>query len=73
LPVKPSIKFTLESEAPEPNVKVDIIPPVIDVKFSNAIDKIKEIMKMFRYDMTVIQHESNGVTTSVEVKLTLNK
>lgn len=56
-----------------PNRKYDPEVPVYHARFSEAIMKIKEVLKGYTHDMDINQHTRNGVTTSLEVTITLKQ
>ena len=57
-----------------PPKKVDIdTVPVYHERFKNVIDKIRLILKDYQHELQVVQKESSGQTTSVEVLIRLFK
>lgn len=56
-----------------PNRRFDPEVPVYHAKFADALTKIKDIVKGFNHDLTINQQTRNGVTTSLEVTITLKQ
>jgi hypothetical protein len=57
---------------PPKRIDVETVP-VYHEKFKNVIDKIRGILKDYQHELKITQLENGGVTTSVEVTITLNK
>jgi hypothetical protein len=54
--------------------KIDIDEvPVYHARFKEVVDKIKLILKDFQHDLQIVQKQNGGVTSSVEVIITLTK
>jgi hypothetical protein len=53
--------------------KIDPTPPVYHAKFADIMSRIRGILKDYQHEMKITQLEKGGVTTSVEVTITLNK
>jgi hypothetical protein len=47
--------------------------PVYNGKFKEALDKIRVILNGYQHSLSIIQKEDNGVTTSLDVTITLRK
>lgn len=58
----------------QPNTKkYDMDIPVYHGRFSDAMVKIRDILKGYQHSLSIVQREENGATTSLEVTIVLKK
>ena len=57
---------------PLKKVDIDAVPVHYD-RFKNIIDKVRLILKDYQHELQIVQKESGGMTTSVEVLIKLFK
>jgi len=57
---------------PPKKIDIDAVPIYYD-RFKNIIDKVRLILKDYQHELQIVQKESGGMTTSVEVLIKLFK
>ena len=58
---------------PDYKKRFDPEVPVYDDKFNKPLMAIKELLKGYHHSLSILQKEESGVTTSLEVTITLRK
>jgi hypothetical protein len=53
--------------------RYDMELPVYNGKFKDALEKIRAILSGYQHSLSIVQKEDNGVTTSLDVTITLKK
>jgi hypothetical protein len=57
----------------QPSKKFEPEVPVYHGKFKDALAEIRKVLGSYQHSLSILQKEDNGVTTSLEVTITLRK
>jgi hypothetical protein len=55
----------------QPNKRYEPEVPVYNDKFSNAMNKIRLVLKDFQHSLSIVQEEENGTATELKVVIIL--